>query len=134
MFQKVKSRFKGKVLVVEDYNLNRELIQEMLELFHCEVEIAVDGEEAVNKCKDNRYDLILMDIQMPKMDGIEAMKQIRKLDNDNKSIPIVALTANALQGDKEKYITEGMNDFISKPLKIAELERVLDSFLPKESL
>lgn len=133
MIQKVTSRYKGKVLVVEDYNLNRELIQEMLELFHCNVEIAIDGEEAVNLCKNTLYDLILMDIQMPKMDGVEAMKHIRKLDNNNKDVPIIALTANALQGDKEKYLAEGMNEFISKPLKMVELERVLGLFLPKES-
>lgn len=133
MIQKVTSHYKGKVLVVEDYNLNRELIQEMLGLFHCNVEIAIDGEEAVNLCKNTHFDLILMDIQMPKMGGIEAMKCIRKLDNDNKDVPIIALTANALQGDKEQYLAEGMNDFISKPLKMVELERVLGLFLPKEA-
>lgn len=124
------AKFNAFVLVVEDYPLNAELIKEMLEMMGCKVEIAENGVIALEMLKNADYQIVFMDVQMPKMDGMEATGLIRKFDGKKALIPVVALTANALQGDREKYLAAGMDDFISKPLKFAEIERVLARFCP----
>lgn len=123
------TQFKGSVLVVEDYPLNAEVIKEMLELMGCSVEIAESGPIALDKLKSTDYHMVFMDVQMPEMDGIQTTAHIRKFEGVKAKIPIIALTANAMQGDREKYMASGMDDFVSKPIKFAELERVLTKFL-----
>jgi PAS domain S-box-containing protein len=115
-----------KVLVAEDVELNQYLARHILESWNFEVTIVGNGKEAVEQVQAESYDCILMDVQMPEMDGIEATKHIRKLADPIKAgIPIIALTANALKGDSERYLAAGMNDYLSKPFDEAKLFRVI---------
>lgn len=104
-----------KVLLVEDNAMNQKLAEKILHNMGYRVEIADNGKIAVDKVQENKYDLVLMDMQMPEMDGYEAATIIRKKLNN--SIPIIAMTAHAMTGEKEKCLELGMNDYISKPFK-----------------
>jgi len=117
--------FNAKILVAEDDKFNQELIKEILKKWSIEADIVADGVEAIEKVKNNKYDLIFLDINMPKMSGVEAIKEIKKL----LSTPIVALTANAFKEDREKYLKVGFNDVISKPINLDELEKTLEKYL-----
>ena len=108
-----------KVLLVEDHEINRFLATTILQQWNIDVDIAENGVIAVDKVKENTYDAILMDMQMPEMGGIEATKIIRNILNSN--VPIIALTANAVKGDAEKCIEAGMNDYLSKPFEPSDL-------------
>jgi len=136
---KSQSKFDGstlrgaKVLLVEDNVINQKVAGRFLNLWDVKVTIAENGNEALEELDHEDFDLILMDLQMPEMDGYEATGYIRKLPDDHKSqIPIVALTASALQEVKEKVWNAGMNDFISKPFQPEELRLVLLRNLVKE--
>ncbi len=124
--------FEGKcVLLVEDNELNREIAVEILEDEGFKVESAEDGEIAVQKVGNNEkgyYDFILMDIQMPVMDGYEATKNIRAMNGKGEDIPIIALSANAFDSDKEKSVKAGMNAHIAKPINIKELFETIKQF------
>lgn len=129
--QKISSKFSGKkILVAEDYFVNQEVTQDILELMDFTVDIAENGREALEKYEQNHYDAILMDIQMPELDGYQATKEIRKKENGEKHIPIIALTANALSGDREKCLEAGMDDYISKPIEAVKLEAILKKYIP----
>lgn len=104
-----------KVLLVEDNDINRLYAKSILKNWQCEVDIAENGLVAIEKVKSGDYDLVLMDIQMPVMDGYEATKTIRLMDGARKDIPILALTANATKSDIDKCLTSGMNDYLPKP-------------------
>lgn len=108
-----------KVLLVDDISVNRKVANMMLTKLKCEVVEAVNGLEAVELVKNENFDLVLMDIQMPIMNGVEALNEIRKLEV---KIPVVALSANALEGDKEKYLKLGFNDYLSKPITLKSLK------------
>ncbi|MGY3212542.1 ATP-binding protein [Mucilaginibacter sp. HD30] len=124
------SKINKKILVAEDIELNQFLVKTMLESWGGNVDIAVNGKEAVNKVKENNYDLILMDIQMPEMDGITATRHIRELpDNEKAQIPIIAFTANTLQGDAKLYRDAGMNDYITKPYAEEKLHEKINEVL-----
>jgi len=110
----------AKILLVEDNAINQEIANEILEQAGFKIEIANDGKEAVEKVSQKDYDCILMDCQMPVMDGYEATRAIRK-EKRFSNLPIVAMTANAMQGDREKCIDCGMNDHVSKPINTKEL-------------
>jgi PAS domain S-box-containing protein len=115
-----------KVLVAEDVELNQYLARHILESWDFEVVIAINGKEALDLLMQDTFDCILMDVQMPEMDGMEATKRIRNLPDPVKStIPIIALTANALKGDSEKYLAAGMNDYLAKPFDEETLFRVI---------
>ena len=131
-----KGRYKGKILVAEDNLANQELIKFYLENLELDFTIKDNGLEALEEYKKNKYDIILTDINMPIMDGVEAFKQIRLYEKENniEQTPIIAITANAIKGDKEKFLSLGMDDYLSKPINAKELEKKLDNFLGKDSL
>jgi len=118
-------QFELSVLVAEDYEINRILISEILKRYNIAPTFALNGEEAVREVSSHAYDLIFMDINMPVLNGVEASKAIRKLGIQT---PIIALTANALEGDKEYYLSEGMNDYLCKPIEINALLEVLQKY------
>jgi len=103
------------ILLVEDNEINRMYASKLLEKWDCNLELAENGKVAIEQIEKSQFDLVLMDLQMPIMDGYEATKLIRSWENDKSKIPIVALTANAIKGDNEKCLEVGMNDYLSKP-------------------
>jgi CheY-like chemotaxis protein/HPt (histidine-containing phosphotransfer) domain-containing protein len=105
-----------KILVVDDNSINQMVASEILKKSGCEVDLADNGLEAIEKVKANHYDLIFMDIQMPKMDGISATKEIKRLKIKDQA-PIIAMTAYSMKEDKEKFLLGGMDDYIPKPIK-----------------
>ena len=105
-----------RILVAEDNPINRMLVEALLQQAGYRLDFAEDGAQAIAAAAANRYDLILMDIQMPNVDGIEATRAIRALDDAHAKVPIVALTANAMAGDRDIYLAASMNDYLSKPL------------------
>jgi len=119
-----------KILVAEDNKTNQMLISILLEDMEIDVTIADDGLIAETLFKDTHFDMVLMDINMPNKNGIEAMKAIKEYEEENnkKRIPIIALTANAISGDRQKYIADGFDEYIAKPLDIKELEKILKLF------
>ncbi|MCK9371577.1 MAG: ATP-binding protein [Sulfuricurvum sp.] len=120
-----------RILVAEDYEVNRILIEALLEIHAITPDFAVNGEEACLLIEKNRYDLVFMDVNMPIMDGIEATRMIRQNHPD---IPIIALTANALKGDRERFLSAGMSDYLSKPIDPNLLVETLERFLGKASI
>ena len=114
-----------RVLVAEDNVVNQEIISMTLEADGHEVDVVANGAEAVQAVQEKIYDVVLMDIQMPEMDGVSATKKIRALAGDVGRIPIIALTADAMVGDRERYMASGMNDYASKPIDLDELYEVL---------
>jgi CheY-like chemotaxis protein/iron only hydrogenase large subunit-like protein/HPt (histidine-containing phosphotransfer) domain-containing protein len=121
---------KYKILVVEDSEMNQRLISKVLSKVEYNCDIAENGAEAITSYKTNNYDLILMDCQMPVLDGYEATRQIRQLEKDGAHIPIIALTAHAMQEDADKCIKSGMDDYLTKPVDIAKLYSILEKYLP----
>jgi PAS domain S-box-containing protein len=119
----------GKILVVDDLNMNIYVIKGMLSPYGLQIDTAISGPEAIEKVKANAYDLVFMDHMMPKMDGVEATHEIRKLGPEYEKLPIIALTANAVSGMKEMFLANGFNDFISKPIIIQELDEILRKWM-----
>lgn len=115
-----------RLLLAEDVELNRDIIRTMLERDGHEVVIANDGLEAVNIASQSRFDLVLMDIHMPVMDGIEATRLIRDLDSGNSAMPIIALTANVMATERQKCLEAGMNSVLLKPVEWDRLRAVID--------
>jgi CheY-like chemotaxis protein len=123
----------AKVLIVDDNTINLSIAVGLLEPLQVKCEVAQSGKEALEKIRDNQYDLILMDHMMPEMDGVEAMKRIRQAAlSSGRSPVIIALTANALSGAREMFLREGFDGFIAKPIDTAEFERVMKRVLPEE--
>ena len=121
-----------KILVAEDNTVLQKLIAKQLERVNIKADIASNGEIALELFRQNRYDLIFLDCQMPVMDGYETVDQIRRLErNSNKKTVVIALTAHAMQGDREKCQTAGMDDYLVKPLDIDMLRSVLTKWLPE---
>jgi two-component system, sensor histidine kinase and response regulator len=117
------------ILVVEDTQANQQVVGMVLRKRGHSVAIAQNGREAVDKCREGRFDVILMDIQMPIMDGFQATASIRKLEGAGwSSVPIVAMTAHAMRGDREKCLAAGMDSYISKPIDVHELVEVVEEF------
>lgn len=122
-----------RVLLVEDNVINQKVAIQMLDRLHCDVEVAGDGETALAIIFDGNYSIVLMDIQMPGMDGYETAAAIREQEaGTGRRIPIVAMTANAMSGDREKCLAAGMDDYVPKPVRQEELQRVLKKWTGSE--
>jgi Response regulators consisting of a CheY-like receiver domain and a winged-helix DNA-binding domain len=118
----------AKILLVEDNEMNRDMLSRRLERRGYEVIVAVDGEEGVARAKAEAPDLVLMDMSLPVLDGWEATRQL-KVAPETKSIPIIALTAHAMAGDREKALEAGCDDFDTKPIDLPRLLGKLESLL-----
>ncbi|NGX42524.1 MAG: Sensor histidine kinase RcsC [Chlamydiae bacterium] len=130
MDKKEPQKAKLSVLVVEDHFINQELMKEMLDRLNCSVDTAQNGQEALHQIDVKNYDIIFMDLQMPEMDGFEATREIRKKGHGKSSVPIIALTANAMQGDRGKCLEAGMDDYLSKPFEVRDIEAILNKYFP----
>jgi CheY-like chemotaxis protein/nitrogen-specific signal transduction histidine kinase len=120
-----------RILVVEDSLVNQEVVKEFLETVDCQIFIASNGQEAINFTESHEYDLILMDCQMPIVDGYEATRRIREREKEKRcaKTPIIALTANAYESDREKCLGVGMDDFLSKPFALVDFEKTVTKWL-----
>ena len=125
------SKFDANILIAEDNIINQKLIKRTLEEIGLNITIANNGLEAFQKRKDGNFDLIFMDIQMPILDGVEATREILEYEEDYNQahIPIIALTANALKGDREKFLEAGLDEYTTKPLVRDEIISILNHFL-----
>lgn len=128
----VQTKHKGKVLIVEDTDIIVSLLKEYLGYKGYQVFVARNGREGIAAAQQERPDIILMDVMMPIMDGIEATRHIRK-EEALQDTPIIALTALAMPGDRERCLAAGMTDYMSKPVKMDELERKLEQYLLRET-
>ena len=123
----------ARVLIVDDNLINQEVAMALLEPFELQIEIANNGQEALEMVQEKKYDLVLMDHFMPVMDGVEATIKIRELEEEYyQRLPILALTADAVQGVKEEFISAGMNDFVSKPINLGVICKKIREWLPNE--
>ncbi len=120
------------VLLVEDNEISQKTLSQLLNFKDCGVTIAANGKQAVEAFSKRAYDLILMDVQMPEMDGLDATRIIRGLERGTgRRIPIVAITGYALEGDKERCLKAGMDGYLAKPVGMDDLFRVVEEFLEK---
>ncbi|MCL2211604.1 MAG: response regulator [Treponema sp.] len=129
----------AKVLVVDDIDMNLYVTKGILAPYGLQVNTALNGAEAIEKIKKSKetgslYDLVFMDHMMPVMDGFEAVKKIRELGLEYDKFPIIALTANAVTGMKDKFLSSGFNGFLSKPINILEMDSVLKEWIPSEKI
>jgi signal transduction histidine kinase/DNA-binding response OmpR family regulator len=122
-----------RVLLAEDNLVNQKVAMRMLEKLQCHVEVVADGLATIEAWRKGNFDLILMDCQMPGMDGYEATREIRKLEQGQRHITIVALTANAMKGDEEKCHAAGMDDYLTKPIDRVKLEACVDALMGQSS-
>ena len=123
-----------KILLVEDNLMNQKVVMFNLKKLNLEILPAVTGSQAIDLFKNNTFDLVLMDIMLPEMDGYEITGVIRKIEKENNTenpVPIVALTANTYDNDKEKCFNAGMNDYISKPFNARQLIEMIEKYLPQ---
>lgn len=119
----------GRILVAEDHPTNRKLMALLLSHFGYEVSFAEDGREAVDAVAQGAFDLVLMDVQMPRMDGVAATREIRAMAGPGGDVPIIALTANAMTGQRESYLAEGFDDYLSKPVDSEALRIIVARYL-----
>ena len=120
------------ILIVDDNAINRKVAQMTLKRLGHQTDMAVNGIDAYHKYLDNSYDMILMDVHMPEMDGLETTRLIRKYERQNKVanvMPIIAMTAAAMKGDRERFLESGMDDYVSKPFKVVDIELVLEKYV-----
>lgn len=124
----------AEILVVDDNAINLTVAKGLLNPLGMKIETALSGKDAVLMVTDKRYDIIFMDHMMPEMDGVETTRVIRRLLGDNGQVPIIALTANAVEGTAEMFISEGMNDFVTKPIEMRDMISKLRKWLPSEKI
>ena len=125
------------VLVTDDNTINLKVAHGILSYYGLNVDTAGSGKEAIELCKNNNYDIIFMDQMMPEIDGIEAMKQIRKLNSHYKlgsNGKIIVLTADAIKGARESLLEKGFDEYLGKPINVTQLERIFQEFVPKEKI
>ena len=125
------ARLGGQILLAEDNPVNQEVALAMLQEFGCGVQVAQNGVEALTALEKSTFDLVLMDCMMPEMDGYAATAEIRRRQADGRlpSFPVIALTANAVEGDREKCLAAGMDDYLAKPFKAESLRQLLERWL-----
>jgi CheY-like chemotaxis protein len=116
------------ILIAEDNMINQKLIVRILKILGQEVDVTMNGKEALQAVHKKKYDLVLMDVQMPEMDGNEATRRIRSEISDENQPVVIAMTAHALQGDREKCLEAGMNDYMSKPILIDEVRKIVQKW------
>ncbi len=125
----------AKVLVVDDNRMNLQVVKSLLKKTQMEITTCMSGADALELMRNNQYNVILLDHMMPEMDGIETLKCAREMqDNLNQNVPVIALTANAISGAKEMYLSEGFDDYISKPVNGKELEEKLAKYLAEKQM
>ena len=125
----------AKILIVDDNEMNLKVAIGLLQPLMMQIETAESGKQAIEKIRENRYDLVFMDHMMPVMDGVEATKCLRELEEEYfKNVPVIALTANAVVGAREIFKRAGMNDFVAKPIEMKEICSKLKTWLPKEKI
>lgn len=124
------------ILIVDDMEVNLAVAKNLLKRTKIKIDTALSGQEAIRLCQEKKYDIIFMDHRMPGMEGTEAMKKIHELPsgNPNEETPIIVLTANAVAGSREKFMEEGFDDYIPKPINPPELEKLIKEFLPPEKV
>ena len=128
-------KYNYKILIAEDNLVNKKLIIRLMEKLGHQVTAVENGNEVLSAFKNNKYDLILMDLQMPEMDGIKTTQKIRDIEKDKKEhTAIIALTAHAMEEDKQRCISSGMDGYISKPVKINELLETIDTILYNQTI
>ena len=123
-----------RVLVAEDNVVNQTIVRKLLEEAGCLVDLASNGKHALTQWEDGEYDLILMDCQMPELDGFEATREIRKREVSGERVPIIAITANVLDKDRMHCFAAGMDDFLSKPLRLTQLQEAVARWAPKRDM
>ena len=123
---------RGRVLVVEDNPINQRVAVILVNKMGFTADVANDGSEALNLINGNDYELILMDCQMPVMDGFEATRAIRSLDRPIAKVPIIAVTANVMEGQRDKCLEAGMNDYLPKPINRELLSKTIEKWAPKK--
>ena len=123
-----------RVLLVEDNPANQLVIKEVLQHAGLKIDLVANGRDAIKAVSEHQYDIILMDISMPGMDGMTATHHIRQLPGPASRLPIIALTAHALSGDREQFLTAGMNDYLTKPVNRAEVLRCIASWTTDETI
>lgn len=124
-----------KILLIEDNLLNQKVVIFNLKKFNYNITAIADGKEALENVKKSRYDLILMDIMLPGMNGYEITEEIRNFEKQNKiktPVPIIALTANTYDNDRERCINAGMNEYLAKPFTSEQLVEVINKFISAE--
>jgi len=124
-----------KILLVEDNLMNQKVVMFNLKKLNCDITPVSNGKEALEIFKNNSYDLILMDIMLPEMNGYEITTEIRKFEKLREvknPVTIIALTANTYENDKEKCISVGMNEYLSKPFSAQQLIKTIEKFIPAE--
>ena len=124
----------GRVLVVDDKDMSLHIAKGMLSLYGLHIDTAKSGYEAIEKIKYNVYDLVLMDHIMPGKDGMETTRAVRKLKGAYKKLPIVALTVDTVADAKEMFLAKGFNGFISKPIILQEVDKMLKELLSPEKI
>ena len=123
----------GNVLLVEDNPVNQAVALGMLEEIGCDTVVAINGQDAIEHISKEQFDVVLMDCEMPVMDGFEATVAIRGQSGSSSYVPIIALTANAIEGDRERCLASGMQDYLSKPISVERLHGTLKKWLPAEA-
>ena len=131
--KEVKNALKPRILLVEDNEINRKIVISMLKSHDMTCDVALDGSEALKAVSEKDYDIVFMDCQMPVMDGYESTAKIRLLEGDKKHTTIIAVTANAMEGDSEKCIEAGMDDYISKPINFDIMFRMIEENTKREN-
>ncbi|MBP8968185.1 MAG: response regulator [Lachnospiraceae bacterium] len=124
----------ARVLIVDDNEINLNIAEGLLEPLKMQITRATGGKEAIDIISKNKFDLILMDHMMPEIDGIETTRIIRRLHKEYDEVPIIALTANAMEGSKDMFLSEGMNDFIAKPIEVLNMVNTVRKWLPVEKV